>query len=59
MIPHLTTIPRCDTHPWSLLTGDGECPQCTREADRIQCSLGTLLLNFVPLEKINFRHLDS
>lgn len=33
MIPHLTTIPRCDTHPWSLLTGDGECPQCTREAE--------------------------
>lgn len=28
MIPTLATIPRCDTHRYTLLTSDGACPTC-------------------------------
>lgn len=30
--PILSTMPRCDTHPWSLLSAN-VCPQCIREAE--------------------------
>lgn len=32
-VPITTKCARCDGHRWSLLDGDGVCPQCVREAE--------------------------
>ena len=32
MTPTLTKHPRCETHRHALLTSDGTCPRCDREA---------------------------
>lgn len=34
MTPTLTQQPRCETHRHALLTSEGECPTCTRVAQR-------------------------